>query len=562
MSGGAARSLIHDWLHFMKKLLLLACMLAPLAAPRSAAAQERHVYTHADTLRGALGPARAWWDVAFYDLHTRVNPADSSISGVSRITYRVLAPASVMQVDLQEPLAVDSAIQDGQRLTYRRDGNAYFVTLTAPQATGSTKTITVHYHGKPRVATHAPWDGGYVWTRDSLGNRWIATANQGLGASVWWPTKDTQADEPDSQRVAITIPDSIMDVSNGRLRSVTHNSDGTTTWEWFVTEPINNYDVAVNAARYAHIAGIYEGEQGPLTLDFYPLAYHADTARVQFEQARPMLACFEHWFGPYPWYKDGYKLVETPHLGMEHQSAVAYGNHYQNGYLGRDLSGTGLGLKWDFIIVHESAHEWFGNSLTSRDLADMWVHESFANYAEALYTECQQGKEAGASYVIGVRKNVRNDAPIVAPFGVNAEGSGDMYYKGGNMLHTIRQLVNDDEKWRSILRGLQATYRHQVVTGQQVRDYISQQSGMDLGKVFQQYLDTTKIPVLEYRVNGTQLSYRWADVVSGFDMPVRVSVGGESRLLRPTDAWQSTTVPEGATLTVDRNFYVTPRSAR
>jgi len=547
----------------MKKLLVLGCTLlstfaGAMATPRGAAAQERHAYTHADTLRGTIGPARAWWDASFYDLHVRVNPKDSSISGVNRITYRVLSTAPEMQLDLQQPMVLDSVVPEGrQRLAMRRDGNAYFLTVPGDQGRGGTGTVAAYFHGKPRAAQRAPWDGGYVWARDSLGNRWVATANQGLGASVWWPTKDTQADEPDSQRVAITVPDSIMDVSNGRLRSVTSNGDGTTTWEWFVTEPINNYDVAVNAARYAHLGGVYDGEQGPLTMDFYPLAYHADTARVQFEQARPMLACFEHWFGPYPWYRDGYKLVETPHLGMEHQSAVAYGNHYLNGYLGRDLSGTGIGLKWDFIIVHESAHEWFGNSLTSKDLADMWVHESFANYAESLYSECQQGKEAGASYVIGTRKNVQNDQPIVAPFGVNAEGSGDMYYKGGNMLHTIRQLVNDDEKWRSILRGLQSTYRHQVVTGQQVRDYISQQSGMDLSKVFQQYLNTTKIPTLEYRVNGTQLSYRWTDVVPGFAMPVRVSVGGDSRLLRPTEVWQETTIPAGAALTVDRNFYVT-----
>jgi aminopeptidase N len=547
----------------MKKPSALACALAlVLAASTSAAAQEHRAFTHADTLRGTIGPARAWWDVSFYDLHVRVSPSDSSISGMNRITYRVLAPATEMQIDLQQPLVIDSAMQDGRRLATRRDGNAYFVTLTAPQAAGTMKTIAVHYHGKPRVATHAPWDGGYVWARDSVGNRWIATANQGLGASVWWPNKDTQADEPDSQRVAITVPDSIVDVSNGRLRSVTNHADGTTTWEWFVTNPINNYDVAVNAARYAHLGGVFHGEQGPLTLDFYPLAYHADTARVQFEQVRPMLACFEHWFGPYPWYRDGYKLVETPHLGMEHQSAVAYGNHYQNGYLGRDLSGTGIGLKWDFIIVHESAHEWFGNSLTSKDLADMWVHESFANYSESLYTECQQGKDAGASYVIGTRRLVRNDAPVVGPFGVNAEGSGDMYYKGGNMLHTIRQLVNDDEKWRGILRGLQSTYRHQVVTGKQVEDYISQQSRMDLSKVFAQYLTTTKIPVLEYRTNGTTLSYRWADVLPGFAMPVRVTIGSESRLLRPTESWQSITVPAGAAFAVDRNFYVMTKNVK
>ena len=543
----------------MKKLPAIAFALV-LSVSTNAAAQGRRAFTHADTLRGSIGPARAWWDVSFYDLHVRVNPKDSSISGMNRITYRMLELRTEMQLDLQQPMVLDSVVWDDHRaLTVRRDGNAYFVTFPTEVSRSKIESVIAYFHGKPRAAQRAPWDGGFVWARDSLGNRWIATANQGLGASVWWPNKDTQADEPDSQRVAITVPDSIINVSNGRLRSVTSNGDGTTTWEWFVTQPINNYDVAVNAAKYAHLGGIYYGERGPLTLDFYPLAYHADTARVQFQQVRPMLACFEHWFGPYPWYEDGYKLVETPHLGMEHQSAVAYGNHYQNGYLGRDLSGTGLGMKWDFIIVHESAHEWFGNSLTSKDLADMWVHESFANYAEALYTECQQGKDAGAAYVIGVRKNVRNDEPIVAPFGVNAEGSGDMYYKGGNMLHTIRQILNDDEKWRSILRGLQATYRHQVVTGRQVEDYISQHAGVDLSKVFQQYLETTKIPVLDYRVNGTTLSYRWTDVVPGFDMPVRVTISGEPRLLRPTGSWQTTTVPAGATLMVDRNFYVTAR---
>jgi aminopeptidase N len=548
----------------MKKLFAFACAFGlVVAASTSVAAQERRAFTHADTLRGSIGPAREWWDVSFYDLHVRVDPKDSSISGMNRITYRMLSLQTEMQLDLQQPMVMDSVVWGGHHaLTMRRDGNAYFLTFPTDVGRSRTDSVIAYFHGKPRAAQRAPWDGGFVWARDSLGNRWIATANQGLGASVWWPNKDTQADEPDSQRVAITVPDSIMDVSNGRLRSVTHHGDGMTTWEWFVTSPINNYDVAVNAARYAHLGGVYDGENGPLTLDFYPLAYHADTARVQFRQVRPMLACFEHWFGPYPWYEDGYKLVETPHLGMEHQSAVAYGNHYQNGYLGRDLSGTGIGLKWDFIIVHESAHEWFGNSLTSKDLADMWVHESFANYAEALYTECQQGKEAGASYVIGTRKNVRNDAPIVAPFGVNAEGSGDMYYKGGNMLHTIRQLVNDDEKWRSILRGLQSTYRHQVVTGRQVEDYISRQSGMDLSRVFAQYLTTTKIPVLEYRVKGATVSYRWADVVPGFAMPVRVTIGSESRLLRPTEAWQSVTAPAGATLAVDRNFYVVAKSVR
>ncbi|MFI5257395.1 MAG: M1 family metallopeptidase [Gemmatimonadales bacterium] len=541
----------------MKKLLLL---LGVIAAPLVAGAQTPHTFTHADTLRGSITPQRAWWDVVFYDLHVKVNPADSSIAGYDRITYRVTSPAKQMQIDLMAPLVVDSMVQGGRHLGWRRDGNAWFVTLVAPQPVASEQMIAVYYHGKPRAAKRAPWDGGFVWATDSLGRSWIATACEGLGASVWWPNKDTQADEPDSQRVAITVPDSLIDVSNGRLRSVTHHDDATTTYEWFVSNPINNYDVAVNAAYYAHQSRTYHGESGELTLDFWPLSYNAEKARRQFVQVDSMLACFEHWFGPYPWYRDGYKLVETPHLGMEHQSAVAYGNHYENGYLGRDLSGTGWGLKWDFIIVHESAHEWFGNSITAKDLADMWVHESFANYSENLYTECQSGKAAGAAYVIGTRRLVRNDKPIVGTFGVNDEGSGDMYYKGGNMLHTIRQIVNDDEKWRGILRGLSAEFRHQVVTGEQVERYISAHAGVDLSRVFAQYLTTTKIPVLEYRLADSTLSYRWTNVVPGFAMPLRVTLGTiGSRDIHPTEAWQTLHAPlaSASDFKVDVNYYVT-----
>ena len=547
----------------MKRLVAFALSVFATAAP-VLAQRSKPVFTHADTLRGSNGPARSWWDASFYDLHVAVNPADSTIRGYNAITYRVIRPAREMQIDLQVPLEVDSMVQDGRTLQFRRDSNAFFVDLTAPQTASSHKTITVYYHGKPRAATRPPWDGGLIWRSDSLGRAWVATANEGLGASVWWPNKDYLGDEPDSQRVAITMPDSMMDVSNGRLRSTTRNGDGTTTYEWFVAEPINNYDIEINAGQYAHFSQIFDGERGALTMDFWPLAYHLDTAKVQFAQAAPMMKCFEYWFGPYPWYKDGYKLIEAPHLGMEHQSGVAYGNRFKNGYSGRDLSGTGWGMKWDFIIVHESAHEWWGNNITVKDQADMWVHESFANYSEGLYAECQDGKQAGAEYIIGSRRNIRNDAPIIAPHGVNADGSGDMYYKGGSMLHMLRQLVGDDEKWRGILRGLNSTFRHQTVTGTQIETYISQHAGMDFSKIFQQYLTTTQIPVLEYKVESKKLSYRWSNVVGGFAMPVRAAVGArEKEWLRPTATWKALDAPvaSGDSVRVDPDFLVTAKRA-
>src|SRR2546430_169921 len=531
--------------------------------------QDTTHYTHADTLRGSNGPARAWWDVRFYDLHVRVSLADSSVTGWNAITYRVVQPSRHMQVDLQQPLTIDSIVQDRRKLAYRRDGNAFFITLRGKQRAGETRAITVWYHGKPHVGRRLPWDGGFTFVRDSLGQPLIATANEGVGASIWWPNKDYLGDEPDSQRIAITVPDSLIDVSNGRLRNTIHNPDRTTTYEWFVTSPINNYDVTINAGRYTHFSDTLNGEAGRLTLDFWPLAYHADTAQHQFQQVIPMLHCFEHWFGPYPWYADGYKLVETPHLGMEHQSAIAYGNHFLNGYLGHDLSRTGIGLQWDFIIVHESAHEWFGNNISAQDHADMWLHESFANYAEGIYTECQLGKTAGAAYMIGARAGVRNDKPIIPAFGVNAQGSGDMYPKGGNMLHTLRAIIDDHATWRDILRGLNKTFYHQTVTGRQVEDYISREAGIDLSKVFAQYLTTTQIPVFEHRVQvaergGGMLSYHWANVVPGFDMPVRLNIPGlGTRTLRPTEAWQTLEVssPRAAELSVDERFFVTARVA-
>lgn len=519
---------------------------------------QKQEFTRADTLRGTITPERAWWDVTYYDLSVHFDFNKRSITGYNIISYKIVsAPAKEMQIDLQLGLNIDSVLYDNKSLAFRREGNAYFVAVPAAQNGQQINKITIYYHGIPRPALHPPWDGGVIWSKDNNGNPWISVACQGLGASVWYPCKDHQSDEPDSASLSITVPDTLKAIANGRLRNEVQNGDGTATYTWAVSSPINNYNIIPYIGKYAHWHEDYAGEKGPLDCDFWVLNYNLEKAKLQFKQAIQMLHCFEHWFGPYPFYEDGYKLVEAPHLGMEHQSAVAYGNGFANGYKGTDLSGTGWGLKWDFIIVHESGHEWFGNNITTRDVADMWVHEGFTNYAEAIFTGCEYGIEAGNDYVIGTRKNIRNDTPIEGPYGINQEGSGDMYYKGGNLVHMIRQIMNNDSAFRALLRGMNETFYHQTVTGKQIEEYISKTSGIDFSKVFDQYVRTTQIPVLEYKINGNKLGYRWADCVKGFDMPLKIKFGRE-RWISPTEKWKTLKIKKGeaAAFKADRNFYV------
>ncbi|GAB2767524.1 M1 family metallopeptidase [Rhabdobacter roseus] len=538
----------------MYKYLLL---FVGLIGASTLSAQEQPTFTRQDTLRGSITPERAWWDLTYYHLAVRVKPEESSLSGSTTVHYKVLKPHQSMQIDLQEPLRIEKVVQDGQELTYRREGNAYFIALQKKQQIGQLESVQVFYAGKPQVAKRPPWDGGVQWEKDADGNWLVATSCQGLGASVWWPCKDHMYDEPDSMLISITVPKPLVDVSNGRLRKITDNNDNTRTFDWFVSNPINNYGVNMNVGNYVSWNEIYDGEKGKLSLSYYALPQDQDKAKEQFKQVPLMMKAFEHWFGPYPFYEDGYKLVQVPYLGMEHQSSVTYGNGFKNGYLGKDLSGTGWGLKWDFIIIHESGHEWFANNITYKDIADMWVHESFTNYSENLYTEYHFGKQAGTEYVLGTRKLIANKARIMGFYNVNHAGSGDMYYKGGNMLHTIRQVVNDDEKWRQILRGLNKTFYHQTVDGSDIIKYISDKAGRNLSKVFDQYLREIKIPQLEYAFEGKTLRYRWTNAVDGFDLPVKVTLqGGKPQFIYPTTSWQTLKTKGEKNLEVDRNFYV------
>jgi aminopeptidase N len=535
-------------LKLLFSLILLSCI--------NVFSQENS-FTHQDTLRGFITPEREWWDVTYYHLNISVSPEEKSIIGKNTVQYKVLQPNQVMQIDLQPPLIITKVIQNGQELSIRQEGNAHFITLTNNQKVGSVNSLDIYYEGKPKEAVRAPWDGGFSWKKDSNGNHFIATSCQGLGASIWWPNKDHMYDEVDSMFISVNVPKNLMNISNGRLRSIEEHEDNTTTYNWFVNNPINNYGVNINIGDYVSFSETYAGENGDLDMDYYVLRDNLEKAKTQFKDAPKMMKAFEHWFGPYPFYEDSFKLVEVPYLGMEHQSSITYGNKYQNGYLGRDLSGTGWGLKFDFIIVHESGHEWFANNITYKDIADMWIHEGFTAYSENLFLDYYYGKEASADYVIGTRKSIRNNKPIIGHYNVNNEGSSDMYPKGANMLHTLRQLIKDDEKWRQILRGLNKTFFHQTVTTQQIEDYLCQQTGIDLTAFFNQYLRDTRIPTLEYKIKNKVLSYRWVDIVHDFDMPILVNIDGKEQWIQPTKNWQTKTVNSNrSAMVVDRNFYV------
>lgn len=528
-------------------------MLVTLMLLHNKSISQEYEFTKQDTLRGSVTPERAWWDLTYYHLDIAVDLDNKFIKGSNTIEYKVLEPNKKLQVDLQSPLKITKVEQNGKELTFSSEGSAHFINLIDKQRKGKINSVKVYYEGNPKEAVRAPWDGGLSWTRDSNGKHFAATSCQGIGASIWWPNKDHMYDEVDSMLISVNVPKGLMNISNGRLTKIEEFED-TNTYHWYVSNPINNYGVNINIGDYVEFSEVYEGEKGKLDMIYYVLRDNIERAKTQFKDAVKMMDAFEYWFGPYPFYEDSFKIVEVPYLGMEHQSSITYGNKYMKGYLGRDLSRTGWGLKFDYIIIHEAGHEWFANNITYKDIADMWIHESFTTYSENLFLDYHYGKEASSEYVIGTRAGISNSAPMIGPYGVNQRGS-DIYSKGANVLHTIRQIADSDEKWRMILRGLNKDFYHQTVETKQIENYISDKMGYDLSTFFDQYLRTTNIPVFEYKLNDGLLEYKWTNVVDGFKMPVEVFVGDEKIRLNPTQQTKSIDV-KSEKIRLDKNYYV------
>lgn len=532
-------------------------------------------FTRSDSLRGTLSPERAWWDVQRYDIIIKPDPEKKSISGSNEIRYKVVKKYHplILQIDLQEPMRIDSIFLNKDRMDFKRDGNAWFIPVK-PQKNNSNNSLLIYFHGIPHEAAYPPWDGGWIWKKDSLGNPWISVACQGIGASLWYPCKDHQSDEPDKgASLTVTVPDGLTAIANGRLVSRSNNSEGTVSYNWKVVNPINNYNLVPYIGKYINFKDEYKGEKGNIDIDCWVLDYNLERAkRHMIPEIKRMLEAFEYWMGPYPFYEDGYKLIEAPHAGMEHQSAIAYGNKFQNGFWGMDMTGTGWGKKWDYILVHESGHEWFGNNITSTDIADMWIQEGFTTYSEILFTEYWYGKAAAAEYNTGIRKVIQNNFPLIGFYGVNddlASRSSDMYQKGATVLHSIRNSIDDDEQFREVLRDLTETFYHSTVTSKQIEDFVNENSGFDFSKVFDQYLRTVQIPVFEYFFSKDKnfVSYRYSNCINGFDLPLVLKNKSAKLKIYPGQEWKKSQItPEESGLfnetSIEKLYYIVAKEIK
>jgi aminopeptidase N len=523
-------------------------LAAAMALAQPAANREP---THADILRGEYGRYRANNDLLYYHLDVRVDPEQKFLSGKVTTRFRMLADDTRIQLDLHPALNIDKIVMGPALLKYERDSGAVFVDFPETLHAGKTYTIDFYYSGHPVEQGRF---GAIAFRKDLSGHPWINTACEGIGASVWWPDKDQWRDEVENMRISVSIPNDLVDVSNGKFLGKTDLGDGYTRWDWLVQYPINNYDVSLNIGRYEH----FSDRLGDLPLDFYALPEHLDQAKKQFAQAKGMLEAYQHYFGEYPFKKDGYKLIEAPYSGMEHQSAVTYGNHFANGYLERDWTGVGISPRFDFIIIHESAHEWFGNAVTAADPADMWIHEAWATYLEALYVEYHYGKEDSLKYLNGYKAKVQNRQPILGRRGINREPPQDQYFKGALFINTLRSIVDDDKRWFALLHGFFQHFKYKNILTEDVVAYFNQKTGMNLTPVFDQYLKRTALPVLELKFDeaaGT-VAYRWKADETGFAMPVKTGNRDAWQTIHPTTEWQTMKTPLGmSAFDVAANLY-------
>ncbi|HYE88061.1 MAG TPA: M1 family metallopeptidase [Vicinamibacterales bacterium] len=523
-------------------LLMVLGLSTASAQQKPAAAQQKpqppstlRAPTRFDILRGEYGRYRANNDLLHYDLDIRVDPEKKFISGKNTIRFKMLKDDTRIQLELFSNYAIGKIAMGAQALKYERDHNTVYVDFPETLRSGRTYAIEFHYSGQPREEGRF---GALAFRTDPTGKHWINTANEGEGSASWWPSKDQWRDEPDQGAdIRVAVPNGLTNVSNGRFMGKADLGDGYTRWHYRVHYPINSYNVSLNIAEYTHFAEVH----GDLTMDYFVLPGNLEKAKVQFAQAKPMIEAFEKYVGKYPFPKDGFKLIEVPYSGMEHQSAVTYGNRYANGYLERDWTGVGVSLKFDFIIIHESAHEWYGNAISAADVSDMWIQEGWCNYLEFIYVEALFGREDAIKYANGYKSKVGNREPIITQRGIHRTPNQDMYFKGALFLDTLRNAVNDDARWWKLMRDTYEKFKYQNIMTEDLVRFFSAELKQDMTPIFDQYLRRVDLPVLELTFDdeARRLSYRWKADERGFAMPIKVGDPSKWQMIRPTTDWQS-----------------------
>jgi hypothetical protein len=512
---------------------------APMVSPKHNFTQ-RTGFTTADTLRGKLSSLRTCYDVLFYDLNIKVDPDNKFIQGNTIIRFRSVNDFKVFQIDLFANMKIEKIIYHNATLSYTRKFDAVFVQFPDLVKQGDLDEIQIYYSGNPQLPDISSLSGGFIWTQDKNGRPWIETVVQGSGASLWWPCKDHLSDKPDSMHITVTVPSGLTVISNGRFLGKNELPDKQVQFKWAVSYPMNTYSAVLYIGDYVHFSDQFVSASESFPLNYYCLSYDLDLDKQFVKQVKPLLSLYEKDFGPYPFPRDGYALVESPY-GMEHQSAVSSGTFF-NLADGKPVDSIAHVIEF----WHETAHEWWGNSVTCNDMADFWIHESFASYAEVLCYENFFGSAAAEEYLN--KQDPGNKEPIIGFYDVNDFHTGDMYSKGIRMIASLRQSINNDSLFFSILKGIQSKYKYQSINSADIISYFNKETGTDYTYLFDQYLRYGAIPILmiSKKTSGKDLEfrYKWNANVSNFRLPVKIIAANKKEFfIYPTTEWKSTSVP-------------------
>jgi len=510
-----------------------------------------------NNLIGNLNENRSSYRVSFYDINIDFDIDHKSLAGFVTIKAESIRDLNKLQIDLAENLNIKKITYENKELSFSREFDAILIDFNSTIVKGSIFEFTVFYDGIPQSADNPPWAGGFTWSKDKNGRDWIAVSCEGEGARIWWPNKDHITAEGDSVRMKYTVPSNTVAVGNGKLRNII-TKNNKSTYEWFVGNPINNYNISVQIGNYVAVQDTFIKDDTIHNMNHYVLDYNKELASNYFTQSKEVIRFYEKYFGDYQWYEDGYKLIEVPYLGMEHQSAVTYGNGFSiyNGVRSKSWPMYGV---IDPLIIHETGHEWFGNSVTASDPTHIWIHEGLQVYSEAIYFEDKfKSYEVGVHYLNTLKNRIVNEVPIVGNENENHWAlHGDTYMKGAWVMHTLRSTINDDKSWFEILKEFMEENAKGFVNTRDFFDKVNEITGDDYWYFAEQYFYSSAQPELEYYQTDNEFFYRWNNVNENFSMPIDLLINGSSTRVFPTKKFKSFNISKHSQIEVmEWKYYV------